>query len=228
MSETNLEIISKIAGNVIISDNPGQMLKIWRQRLKIKQIILAKQMNISPSVISDYESGRRSSPGVIFMKKYIKSLVEIDKITNKTLNRLLKEEHSAIVGIGEFKKPLTASKLKTLLNVKILNGKDQLETKLYGYTILDSINTIYLLSGIDFYKIFGATTERVLIFTRVGLGRSPLVSIRVSRLKPRMVILNGPNQVDELAIELSKRENIILGISKKDNENKIKSIFSQL
>ena len=228
MSETNLEIISKIAGNVIISDNPGQMLKIWRQRLKIKQIILAKQMNISPSVISDYESGRRSSPGVIFMKKYIKSLVEIDKITNKTLNRLLKEEHSAIVGIGEFKKPLTASKLKTLLNVKILNGKDQLETKLYGYTILDSINTIYLLSGIDFYKIFGATTERVIIFTRVGLGRSPLVAIRVSRLKPRMVILNGPNQVDELAIELSKRENIILGISKKDNENKIKSIFSQL
>ncbi len=228
MSETNLEIISKIAGNVIISDNPGQMLKIWRQRLKIKQIILAKQMNISPSVISDYESGRRSSPGVIFMKKYIKSLVEIDKITNKTLNRLLKEEHSAIIGIGEFKKPLTASKLKTLLNVKILNGKDQLETKLYGYTILDSINTIYLLSGIDFYKIFGATTERVLIFTRVGLGRSPLVAIRVSRLKPRMVILNGPNQVDELAIELSKRENIILGISKKDNENKIKSIFSQL
>ena len=228
MSETNLEIISKIAGNVIISDNPGQMLKIWRQRLKIKQIILAKQMNISPSVISDYESGRRSSPGVIFMKKYIKSLVEIDKITNKTLNRLLKEEHSAIVGIGEFKKPLTASKLKTLLNVKILNGKDQLKTKLYGYTILDSINTIYLLSGIDFYKIFGATTERVLIFTRVGLGRSPLVAIRVSRLKPRMVILNGPNQVDELAIELSKRENIILGISKKDNENKIKSIFSQL
>jgi len=228
VSETNLEIISKIAGNVIISDNPGQMLKIWRQRLKIKQIILAKQMNISPSVISDYESGRRSSPGVIFMKKYIKSLVEIDKITNKTLNRLLKEEHSAIIGIGEFKKPLTASKLKTLLNVKILNGKDQLETKLYGYTILDSINTIYLLSGIDFYKIFGATTERVLIFTRVGLGRSPLVAIRVSRLKPRMVILNGPNQVDELAIELSKRENIILGISKKDNENKIKSIFSQL
>ena len=228
MSETNLEIISKIAGNVIISDNPGQMLKIWRQRLKIKQIILAKQMNISPSVISDYESGRRSSPGVIFMKKYIKSLVEIDKITNKTLNRLLKEEHSAIIGIGEFKKPLTASKLKTLLNVKILNGKDQLETKLYGYTILDSINTIYLLSGIDFYKIFGATTERVLIFTRVGLGRSPLVAIRVSRLKPRMVILNSPNQVDELAIELSKRENIILGISKKDNENKIKSIFSQL
>ena len=228
MSETNLEIISKIAGNVIISDNPGQMLKIWRQRLKIKQIILAKQMNISPSVISDYESGRRSSPGVIFMKKYIKSLVEIDKITNKTLNRLLKEEHSAIIGIGEFKKPLTASKLKTLLNVKILNGKDQLETKLYGYTILDSINTIYLLSGIDFYKIFGATTERDLIFTRVGLGRSPLVAIRVSRLKPRMVILNGPNQVDELAIELSKRENIILGISKKDNENKIKSIFSQL
>ena len=79
MSETNLEIISKIAGNVIISDNQGQMLKIWRQRLKIKQIILAKQMNISPSVISDYESGRRSSPGVIFMKNILNHLLKLIK-----------------------------------------------------------------------------------------------------------------------------------------------------
>lgn len=228
MSQSDLEIISKIAGDIIISNNPGEMLKIWRRRLKIKQIVLAKQMKISPSVLSDYESGRRSSPGIIFIKKYIKSLVEIDKINNKTLNRLLKEEHSAIIGIGEFNKPVTALKLKTLLNAKILNGEEQLKTKLYGYTILDSINTIYLLSGIDFYKIFGATTERILIFTRVGIGRSPLVAIRVSQLKPRMVILNGPDQVDELAIELSKRENIILGVSKKDNENKIKSIFSEL
>ena len=228
MSQSDLEIISKIAGDIIISDNPGQMLKIWRQRLKIKQIILAKQMKISPSVLSDYESGRRSSPGIVFIKKYIKALVEIDKTNNKTLNRLLKEEHSAIIGIGEFNKPVTALELKTLLKAKILNGEDQLKTKLHGYTILDSINTIYLLSGIDFYKIFGATTERILIFTRVGIGRSPLVAIRVSRLKPRMVILSGPDQVDELAIELSKRENIILGVSKKDNENNIKSIFSQL
>ena len=102
MSETNLEIISKIAGNVIISDNPGQMLKIWRQRLKIKQIILAKQMNISPSVISDYESGRRSSPGVIFMKKYIKSLVEIDKITNIFLNNVLIKMFEKIVKIQKY------------------------------------------------------------------------------------------------------------------------------
>ena len=84
MSQTDLEIISKIAGDVVINNNPGQMLKIWRQRLKIKQIILAKQMNMSPSVLSDYESGRRSSPGVIFIKKYIKALVEVDKTNNKT------------------------------------------------------------------------------------------------------------------------------------------------
>ena len=130
MSQSDLEIISKIAGDIIISDNPGQMLKIWRRRLKIKQIILAKQMKISPSVLSDYESGRRSSPGIVFIKKYIKALVEIDKTNNKTLNRLLKEEHSAIIGIGEFNKPVTALELKTLLKAIQTNNEAQAATNI--------------------------------------------------------------------------------------------------
>ena len=109
--------MAKIAGNVIVSNNPGEMLKIWRKRLKIKQIVLAGKMKISPSVLSDYESGRRYSPGIIFIKRYIEALVIIDKSNNKTLNRLLKEDHSAILGIGEFKKPVSAEKLKKIINI---------------------------------------------------------------------------------------------------------------
>ena len=70
MENIDLEIVAKIAGNVVISNNPGEMLKIWRKRLKIKQIVLARKMKISPSVLSDYESGRRVSPGAGFIKKY--------------------------------------------------------------------------------------------------------------------------------------------------------------
>ena len=69
MENADLEIVSKIAGNVVISNNPGEMLKVWRKRLKIKQITLAKKIGISPSVLSDYESGRRYSPGIIFIKQ---------------------------------------------------------------------------------------------------------------------------------------------------------------
>ena len=220
MDNSDTEIVAKIAGNIITSNNPGEMLKIWRKRLKIKQINLAQKMKISPSVLSDYESGRRHSPGIIFVKRYIEALVLIDKSNNKTLNRLLKEEHSAILGIGEFNKPITAEKIKKQLKVELLNGEDRLDTKIYGFTILDSINTIYLLSGIDFYKIFGATTERVLIFT-------PLVAIRVSQLKPRMVILQGPNEVDKIATDLAEKDNIILGLIKKNHEKNLKEILSK-
>ena len=227
MENADLDIIAKIAGNVVVSNNPGEMLKIWRKRLKIKQITLANKMKISPSVLSDYESGRRYSPGIVFIKKYIEALVIIDKSNNKTLNRLLKEDHSAILGIGEFKKPISAGKLKKSLNIDILNEEDNLDTKIYGYTIVDSINTIYMLSGIDFYKIFGATTERVLIFTRVGIGRSPLVAIRVSQLKPRMVILHGPEKIDKLAIDLAEKDKIILGLTR-NNESRIKEKLIKL
>ena len=227
MESSDVDIIAKIAGNVVVSNNPGEMLKIWRKRLKIKQTNLAKKMNVTPSVLSYYESGRRYSPGIVFIKKYIESLVILDKSNNKTLNRLLKEDHSAILGIGEFKKPITAKKLKKILNIDVLNRDKELDTKIYGYTIVDSINTIYMLSGIDFYKIFGATTERVLIFTRVGIGRSPLVAIRVSQLKPRMVILHGPNKIDKLAIDLADKDKIILGLTR-DNENSIKEKLIKL
>lgn len=51
------EILAKMAGNVVANPNPCDALKAWRKRLKIRQIQLAKEMRVSPSVLSDYESG---------------------------------------------------------------------------------------------------------------------------------------------------------------------------
>ena len=50
---------------------PTQKLKIVRKKFWIRQADLAKKMNVSASVISDYEKGRRLSSGVAFIKKYI-------------------------------------------------------------------------------------------------------------------------------------------------------------
>ena len=206
--------LSRIAGEVAIDDNPGIVLKAWRVRLEIKQNYLASEMKISPSVLSDYESGRRLSPGASFIRRYVEALARIDKGSKQLLNRFVKsEDESAILSIGEFKQPVEINDVITMLDGEILSGHKYLNLHIHGYTLLDSIKTIYSLSGLDFYRIFGATSERVLIFTNVGMGRSPLVAIRVSQLKPRMVVLHGPESVDSLALDLAEMENIVLILS---------------
>lgn len=228
MEATRQDSLVKIAGDVVASPDPGKALKVWREKLSIKQVQLARVLKLSPSVLSDYESGRRPSPGVIFVKKYIEALVSLDEAQGRVASRLLSpEKTSAILAISEFNRPIAASALLAAVKGTVLSG-DPDHTNLYGYTVVDSIKTIYALSGYDFYRIFGATTERAIIFTKVGAGRSPLVAVRVSQLKPRMVIIHGPAQTDPLAIELAKKEGLIFALSHAANEDEIISSLRKL
>ena len=68
-----------VAGSVVLSESPAHQLKYWRKRFGIKQADLARKMNITPSVLSDYEKGRRPSPGVNFIKRYLLALHELTK-----------------------------------------------------------------------------------------------------------------------------------------------------
>ena len=225
----NDELISKIGGSIIANRYPNQALKSWRERLSIKQVDLARIMAVSPSVLSDYESGRRPSPGIRFVRRYIEALIELDKERDKFLEKLTESSKgSAILDIGEFQESIPASEVVKLVDGKILSGEKYLERKIYGFTLLDSIQTIYSLSGFDYYNIFGATTERVLIFTNVGLGRSPLVAIRVSQFKPRMVVLHGPTFVDKLAIDLAEQEQIVLSLSSIQKESDFSELFGRI
>ncbi len=220
------EIALRIAGSIVMSENPGATLRSWRQRLNIRQAALAKKMKVSPSVLSDYENGRRPSPGIAFVRRYVQALVELTNVTggiDLLSQQILSSELEPILVLGEYAAPVKASEVVDALKAEVLTGSDMLDRSIYGYTVLDSIRTIYALSGFGFYRIFGSTTERVLVFTKVGLGRSPLVAIRVSQLKPRMVVLHGPKVVDPLAIELANREKIILGLARDISESEIAS-----
>ena len=223
------ELISRIGGSVVASLNAGEALKSWRERLSIKQVELAKAMSISPSVLSDYESGRRPSPGVAFVKRYAEALIKMDANRGNLLGKIMEPtEDSAILDIGEFQQPISAAEVVKMVDGKVLSGEAYLDSSIYGYTVLDSIRTIYSLSGFSFYRIFGATTERVLAFTKVGIGRSPLVAIRVSQFKPRMVVLHGPSHVDQLAIDLAERERIVLALSSVQREDVFVKLFRKL
>jgi putative transcriptional regulator len=216
-----LDAISKIAGSVVASPDPGKSLRAWRERLGIRQVNLARELKVSPSVLSDYESGRRPSPGVVFVRRYVEALVRLDEAKGRVVSKLVSyDKDSAILSIGEFHTPLLAGKLLEAVHGEVVVA-NSLDVKLYGYTVVDSIKTIYALSGYDFYRIFGATTERAIVFTKVGLGRSPLVAIRVSQLKPRMVVLHGPKEIDPLAVELAKKEGIVLAVSRLESEDSI-------
>jgi putative transcriptional regulator len=213
MEGASSDAVAKIAGSVVANLDPGRAMKAWREKLGIKQVVLARRLGISPSVLSDYESGRRPSPGVQFVRKYVEAVVGIDESKERVVSKLVStEKDAATLSIGEFLTPVDASEVTKAVNGTVLVGDDR-SVRLYGYTVVDSIKTIYALSGYDFYRIFGATTERALIFTKVGLGRSPLVAIRVSQLKPRMVVIHGPKELDPLAVELAKREGIVLELS---------------
>ena len=193
-------------------------MRAWREKLGIKQKALADTLELSASVLSDYESGRRPSPGVQFVRKYVDALVRLDEGRGRLLSKLVSDDRDqAILSIGEFHAPIAAKKILRALDAEVLAG-DPSDVRLYGYTVVDSIKTIYALSGYDFYRIFGATTERALVFTKVGMGRSPLVAIRVSQLKPRVVVIHGPREVDPLAVDLAKREGLVLALSGAQSE----------
>jgi len=212
------DALAKIAGDVVASPDAGRAMRAWREKLAIKQVTLANALGMSASVLSDYESGRRPSPGVQFVKKYIEALVRLDEGKGRVVSRLVaSEKDEAILSIGEFHSPVDASRVLRALDASVLVGDPQ-SVKLYGYTVVDSIKTIYALSGYDFYRIFGATTERALVFTKVGMGRSPLVAIRVSQLKPRVVVIHGPKEVDPLAVDLARREGLVLALSNSSSE----------
>ena len=59
----------------------------WELNLRkfgVKQADLAKRMAITPSVLSDYEKGRRPSPGANFIKRYLQSLYDLAQVNGKS------------------------------------------------------------------------------------------------------------------------------------------------
>ncbi len=208
-------VARRIAGDIVWSHNPGATMRKWREMFNASQIEVSRAMGISPSVISDYEKGRRT-PGSIFVKRFVESLLSIDEnrgwIVTKKLAKTLNMHLDSIEDMCEFEEPIPVSDLIRLVKGKLLTRSDYGKV-IYGYTVLDSIKTILSLTGTEFYQLMGMTSERALVFTKVTAGRSPMVAVRTSPIKPAAVVLHGPRKVDELAIRLADIEKIPLILS---------------
>ncbi len=225
-SEALRRLAETMAGEICLVENdPGAVMRRWRERFHISQKSLAKYLNFSPSVISDYESGRRKSPRVETIRRFVEGLIEIDASDGgrvaMALEKLIAPEiaSDAILDSREFGVPVPSRLLVDYLECKILTHKTLLDRDIYGYTVLDSIKAIVNLTPQQLLRLYGGTTQRGAILTNVTTGRSPMVAIKASQIgtsvavKPAVVVLQGVKELDPLAIRIADSIHLPLCIS---------------
>ncbi len=207
-------LATKIAGEIVLSDSPGKTLKKWREIFKARQNEVARFLKVKPSVISDYESGRRKSPGTEVVRKFVNTLLSLDETKgSQTIfefsNMLAGDAiFEIILDIKEFTKPVKAEDFVDVVKGTVLCGQPFLDRDVFGYTVVDSLRAIVEFSPLELAKIYGSTTQRALVFTKITSGRSPMIAIKLTSLKPALIIFHGPQEVDKLAIKLAETEKI--------------------
>jgi len=206
------QLMEKIAGEITLSPAPGKTIKKWREEFQVSQQALANHLKISPSVISDYEGGRRKSPGIQTIKKIVIALIEIDEERGgKKIKQLtVGDESDAILSIREFSIGLRFESFLETIDGEVVTPNCQMKQDIHGYTVIDSLKAITSFESRDYMKIYGWSSERALIFTGVKFGRSPMIAIRAHPMKPAMVVYQRPEHIDPLAIRLSELERVPL------------------
>jgi len=194
------QLAEKMAGEITLSDSPGHALKKWRMNFEIAPGVLSDRLGVSPSVISDYESGRRKSPGTAVVGKIVDTLLAIDEETDgrhiqKFSTMLFSSvEDDVIYDIHEYATAVPLKDFSEAIGSTLICGS--LDQVLFGYTVVNSLNAIMQFSSDEFNRIYGWSTERAVIFTNVSTGKSPMVAIRVTPFKPRCVVLQGIEAAD--------------------------------
>jgi len=116
-------------------------------------------------------------------------------------------EYSTAVPVEEFYEAMDAT--------EIARGD---QDHVNGHTVINSIEAITRLSSEEFYRLYGQSTNRALVFTGVTRGESPLVALRVVSPTPNAVVLHGIEAEDlwEHAADLARVDQFSLATSTRD------------
>ncbi|HZX20304.1 MAG TPA: helix-turn-helix domain-containing protein [archaeon] len=228
------QLASVIAGEIALSKDPGSSMKKWREIFGVNQTELAEVLKVSSSTISDYEGGRRKSPGIGVVARLVQSLIGIDEKRGGKIRKQLEQNFSPktdVFDITEFSKAINGKKFLELIEGECVANPGKLkETNIYGYTLIDSLKVILDVPVHDYMKMYGKTPERALIFMQVDTGRSPMIAVKVGRfsteMRPSIVVLHGIDKVDPIAQKIAEAEKIPLLITKKPVEE-IKKVLAE-
>lgn len=210
-----------IAGEITLSKDPGGSMKKWREIFGISQTELAEYLKVSSSTISDYEGGRRKSPGIGVINRLVSALLDIDKKRGGKIVKQLEKDFGPVeeaFDIHEFPAAITAQQFVEKINGQCIANSSKLkDMKIYGYTIIDSLKVILEVPVHEYMQIYGKTPNRALIFEKVETGRSPLIAVKIGRLssemRPSIVVLHTqkkPEEIDPIAIKIAEAEKIPL------------------
>ncbi|MFB6112737.1 MAG: helix-turn-helix domain-containing protein [Halodesulfurarchaeum sp.] len=223
-SDSRAGLAERIAGEVTLSENPGATLRKWRTDFDVSQTDLAAELEVSSSVISDYESGRRESPGIGLVSRFVNALLDIDERRGGDRIRQYARVLSAgfgsdvVLDLREYPTMVQLVDLYSVIDaIEIVSGDWETVS---GHTIIDSIQAISKLSSDEFYRLYGQSTNRVLGFSNVTRGESPLVALRVVNPKPNAVLMHGLEEDDlwEHASTLARRDGYSLAVTSLDRD----------
>ena len=164
MSSPREDLARRIAGEVTLSDDPGATLRKWRTDFDVSQTALARQLDVSSSVISDYESGRRESPGIGVVRRTVDALLDIDEARGgdriRQYARVLSAgfESDIVLDLREYPTSIPLERLYDAMDATELVRGD--EDRISGHTAIDSIQAITRLSSEEFYRLYGQSTSR--------------------------------------------------------------------
>ena len=224
------ELARRIAGEITLSDDPGATLRKWRTDFDVSQTELAAQLEVSSSVVSDYESGRRESPGIGVVRRTVEALLDID--VERGGDRL--RQHARVLSAGfesdvvrDLREYSTAVPLSTFHDAIGANEIQAGERdRIYGHTVINSIQAISRLSSEEFYRLYGQSTNRALVFPNVTRGESPLVALRVVTPTPNAVVLHGIEEPDlwDHAADLARADGFSLAVSTRDLDDSLDTL----
>jgi putative transcriptional regulator len=219
------DLAEKIAGEVTLSDAPGATIRKWRTDFDVTQTDLAAELAVSSSVVSDYESGRRESPGIGVISRIVEGLLDIDERRGgariRQYGRVLSAGFTsdAVLDLREYPTTVPLAAVYDRVGATEVTAGDR--DRISGHTVIDSIRAITRLSSDEFYRLYGQSTNRVLVFTNVSRGESPLVALRVVDPTPNAVILHGISEADlwEHAADLVAIDGYSLAVSETTRED---------
>jgi putative transcriptional regulator len=224
------ELAERIAGEVTLSKEPGATLRKWREEFDVAQTTLADELDVSASVISDYESGRRENPGIGVVRRIVEGLLAVDERRGGDRVR----QHARVISAGfdsdvvydlrEYSVTVSTDRLYDAIGAEeVIAGRAD---TVAGHTVINSVEAIKRLSSEEFYRLYGQSTNRALVFTNVTRGESPLVALRVVTPTPSAVVLHGLDNEDlwEHAPALAKADGVSLATTTKPLEELLDSL----
>ncbi|QLD90892.1 helix-turn-helix domain-containing protein [Natronomonas salina] len=230
MRDPREELAERIAGEVALSEDPGATLRKWREEFDVAQTTLADELDVSASVVSDYESGRRENPGIRVVRRVVEGLLAVDERRGGDRVR----QHARVLSAGfdqdvvydlrEYAATVPLTRFYRTIDAEEITAGTA--DTVAGHTVINSVEAIKRLSSEEFYRLYGQSTNRALVFTDVTRGESPLVALRVVTPTPSAVVLHGiePEGLWEHAPALARADGVSLATTTRPLEELLEAL----